>query len=150
MANSKIYFAGPLFNYAEKAFNLEVAELLEKHGYCVFLPQRDGIIGADLAGKTEEEINKLIFTKDYDELIASDIVFANLDGRVPDEGTCIEIGIAYAKNKVCYGIKTDTRAIIRGVDLNSMITGCLKKIFKNTDGKKALEELDAYLSQNTL
>jgi nucleoside 2-deoxyribosyltransferase len=37
----KIYFAGPLFNEAEKSFNLRLTEKLEKLNHKVFLPQRD-------------------------------------------------------------------------------------------------------------
>ena len=39
----RIYFAGPLFCEAERAFNLLLVEKLEAEGYQVFLPQRDGI-----------------------------------------------------------------------------------------------------------
>ena len=44
----KVYFAGPMFNAAEKDFNLRVTNLLEEYGYQVFLPQRDGIEAAKL------------------------------------------------------------------------------------------------------
>ncbi len=37
----KIYLAGPLFTEAERAFNLELAHILEKEGHEVYLPQRD-------------------------------------------------------------------------------------------------------------
>jgi len=37
----KIYLAGPLFTEAERAFNLELAHLLEKEGHEVYLPQRE-------------------------------------------------------------------------------------------------------------
>jgi nucleoside 2-deoxyribosyltransferase len=40
-----IYFAGPLFSEAEKQFNLRLGERLEEAGFCVFLPQRDGVEG---------------------------------------------------------------------------------------------------------
>ena len=38
----KIYFAAPLFNEAEKEYNLKIVSILESYGYEVFLPQRDG------------------------------------------------------------------------------------------------------------
>ena len=95
-----IYFAGPLFNQAEKDYNLKIANLLEKHGYKVFLPQRDGFEAALLEGKTEEEITKLIFEKDVSEVLKADVLVFNLDGRIPDEGACIELGIAYANGKL--------------------------------------------------
>ena len=57
----KVYFAGPMFNQAKKEFNLRMTKVLEDHGYEVFLPQRDGIEGALLDGKSEEEMIEMIF-----------------------------------------------------------------------------------------
>ena len=148
--SKKVYFAGPMFCQAEKDYNLKIANILEKHGYEVFLPQRDGFEAAMLEGKTEEELTKMIFTKDVSEILKADIIFMNLDGRVPDEGACIELGIAYAENKRCYGIKTDTRSAELILDLNPMIAGCFKKIFKNFDGEKLIKELENYLEENIL
>lgn len=74
----------------------------------------------------------------------------NLDGRVPDEGACVELGIAYASGERCYGFKTDTRSVELGLDLNPMISGCMTRIFKNYDGEKLLEEIKQYLSENEL
>lgn len=146
----KVYFAGPLFNQAEKDFNLELAELLEEYGYQVFLPQRDGIEAVLLEGKSEEELIKMIFELDEGEVKKADIIFMNLDGRVPDEGACVELGIAYASGKRCYGFKTDTRSVELGMDLNPMISGCMIKIFKNFDGDKLKEEIRQYLKDNQL
>ena len=77
----KVYFAGPMFNAAEKGFNLKVTQVLEEYGYQVFLPQRDGIEAAKLEGKTEEELVKMIFPLDAGEVRKADIVFMNIDGR---------------------------------------------------------------------
>ena len=38
----KAYIAGPLFNDAEKAFNLKVDALVQSLGIQTYLPQRDG------------------------------------------------------------------------------------------------------------
>ena len=54
-----------------------------------------------------------------------DILVINLDGRVPDEGACVELGYAYAKGKPCFGLKTDIRVSEFGID-NMMIAGTLK------------------------
>ncbi len=147
---NKVYFAGPLFNQAEKDFNLKLTQVLEAYGYQVFLPQRDGIEAAQLEGKTEEELIEMIFRLDADEVLNADILFMNLDGRVPDEGACVELGIAYANQKRCYGFKTDTRAVESGLDLNPMISGCMIRLFKNYDGNQLIEEIAAYLSENDL
>ncbi len=146
----RVYLAGPMFNHAEKDFNLKVTKVLEDAGYQVFLPQRDGIEAALLEGKTEDELVKMIFELDAGEVAKTDIVFMNLDGRVPDEGACVELGLAYASGKRCYGFKTDTRSVELGMDLNPMISGCMIKIFKNFDGDQLIEEIKAYLSENEL
>ena len=145
-----VYFAGPLFSQAEKDYNLKLTKLLEEHGYKVFLPQRDGFEAALLAGKSEDELTKMIFEKDVSEILKADIIFMVLDGRIPDEGACVELGIAYANNKRCYGVKTDTRSVETHLDLNPMIAGCFKKIFKNFDGERLVEELKRYLTENEL
>ena len=146
----KVYLAGPLFNQAEKDFNLKITKVLEHNGYQVFLPQRDGIEAALLQGKTEEELVKMIFGLDAGEVRKVDIIFMNLDGRVPDEGACVELGIAYGIGKRCYGFKTDTRSVELGLDLNPMISGSMIKVFKSYDGDKLIEEIQQYLSQNKL
>lgn len=146
----RVYFAGPLFNQAEQDWNLRVATVLEDHGYEVFLPQRDGIKGAEVEGKSEEELLKTIFEKDTKELSNADIVFMNLDGSVPDDGSCVELGMGYASGKRCYGFKTDSRALTDNMDLNPMIAGCLTKCFDNLDGDELIEEIDQYLDENDL
>ena len=146
----KVYFAAPLFSQMEKDYNLELTKVLEDHGYEVFLPQRDGYLAAELEGKSEEEKTEMIFEKDVSEILKADIVLMNLDGRVPDEGACVELGIAYANNKRCYGVKTDVRSIQKDMDLNPMITGCFTKLFENYDGDELIEELEQYLSENEL
>ena len=149
-SGKRVYFAGPLFNQSEKDFNLEMTKVLEDAGYEVLLPQRDGIEAALLEGKTEEELVEMIFALDAGEVAKADIIFMNLDGRVPDEGACVELGIAYASGKRCYGFKTDTRSVELGMDLNPMISGCMIKIFKNFDGNQLIEEIKEYLSENEL
>ncbi len=146
----RVYFAGPMFNQAEKDFNVEIAAVLEEYGYEVFLPQRDGIEAALLEGKSEEELIKMIFDLDSEEVKKADIIFMNLDGRVPDEGACVELGIAYGLGKRCYGFKTDTRSVESGLDLNPMISGCMIRIFKNYDGEQLIKEIREYLSENEL
>ena len=90
------------------------------------------------------------FQKDLEEVLKADIIFVMLDGRVPDEGACVELGIAYANGKRCYGYKSDARSVEFGLDLNPMITGCLEKLFYDLDGEKLIESLKQYLSENKL
>ena len=145
-----VYFAGPMFNYEEKSFNLRLTNLLEEFGYKVFLPQRDGIEAALLEGKTEQELIDMIFPLDVQNVLNADIIFMNCDGRVPDEGACVELGIGYQAGKRCYGFKTDTRSVEKEMDLNPMIAGAMIKIFQNYDGEKLVEEIREYLTNNTL
>jgi nucleoside 2-deoxyribosyltransferase len=145
-----VYFAGPMFNASEKEFNLKLTNVLESYGYSVFLPQRDGIEAALLEGKTEEELIEMIFPLDVQNVLNADIIFMNIDGRVPDEGACVELGIGYNAGKRCYGFKTDTRSVEAGMEINPMISGCMLKIFKNYDGDKLVEEIKEYLNNNEL
>ena len=147
---NKVYLACPMFNQAEKDFNLKIAHLLEEYGYEVFLPQRDGLEAALLKGKNEQELIDLIFNLDYQEVLKADIIFMNIDGRVPDEGANVELGMGYVLGKRCYGFKTDTRSIQNVLNTNPMISGCMIKLFKNFDGGELIKEIREYLSLNKL
>lgn len=132
---TKIYIAAPLFSESERQFNLMVNETLIKNGFETFLPQKDGLELDDMVkmGMGKEESEKKIFNLDISELRKADIVVFVMDGRVPDEGACVEIGYAFGIGKECIGIKTDVRSLIRGSD-NPMITGALKhRIAHNID-----------------
>ena len=146
----RVYFAAPLFSQAERDYNLKVTAVLEQYDYQVFLPQRDGYLAPDLEGLTEEEKIAKIFAKDYEEVTKADIFFGILDGRAPDEGVCVELGIAYSQGKRCYGFKTDARTVESDMNLNPMIIGCLDKLFFNMDGDAAIASLTEYLDHNKL
>ena len=147
---NKVYFAAPLFSDAERDYNLYLTGILESYGYEVFLPQRDGFLATELEGLTEEEKIAKIFEKDKEEVLNADIIFAVLDGRAPDEGVCIELGLAYANGKRCYGFKSDARSVELDMDLNPMITGCLTYLFYDLDGDALIEQLQNYLETTPL
>ena len=134
----KIYFAGPLFSKAEKEFNQKLADKLEKVGFDVFLPQRDGVAGdkPPYDKMSRKERRKSMFSLDNKKILESDIFLFILDGRVPDEGACVELGVAYCqrvlqkKKKLLIGFKTDSRAVQIATELNPMIRVPLKLIFK--------------------
>ena len=129
----QVYFAGPLFCEAERVFNLRLAEKLEAKGYQVFLPQRDGveIEKPPYHEMTNDELRQTIFMLDRDKLLQADIFLFVLDGRVPDEGGCVELGIAYGQkhllqqDKLLIGLHTDMRGAFPGGKLNAMINGAL-------------------------
>lgn len=125
--SKKVYIAGPLFSKSELEFNLKLKEFLENVGFTTFLPQKDGYLLSDLMknGYGKEDALKLIFQKDLNEIKNSDIVVFIMDGRVPDEGACVEIGFAFAYGKECLGLKTDSRTLIDNMD-NPLIIGALK------------------------
>jgi nucleoside 2-deoxyribosyltransferase len=139
---SRIYVAGPLFSEAEKQYNEYLSKCLEDMGFETFLPQRDGYELSELLanGDSESVAMGKIFKRDISEIQKSDIVVFVMDGRVPDDGACVEIGYAYAMGKECIGLKTDPRTLMSDLD-NPMILGALKdRIARN------LKELEYFLS----
>ena len=127
----KIYIASPMFSEAELHFNEEVAITLEDLGFEVFLPQRSGYRMIDLLKRlTPDETKKLIFEKDYNAIMSTDIILIILDGRVIDEGACVELGVGYALGKSCFGLKTDSRTMMNG-QINPMISGCIRKTYNS-------------------
>ena len=103
----KAYIAGPLFNDAEKAFNLKVDALIQSLGIQTYLPQRDGGESIRLIreGQPPELVRQRLFELDVSEVRACNLFICILDGRVPDEGTCVELGMAYILGKVCIGYR---------------------------------------------
>lgn len=142
--NMRIYVAGPLFNEMEIERNHRICNLLEDSGFKTYLPQRDGGLFFDLRvkGYSDKEIKEHIFNSDFNAILDCDIILCLLDGRVLDEGMCIELGIAYALKKVCIGFKTDYRC----QDLfgnNIMLEGTISKIFRKKDDLlKHLKEIE--------
>ena len=61
-----------------------------------------------------------MFHLDRSRILEADVFLFVLDGRVPDEGACVELGIAYCQKylqngeKLLVGLHTDTRAAFRG------------------------------------
>ncbi|GGN24039.1 nucleoside 2-deoxyribosyltransferase [Halarchaeum nitratireducens] len=122
----RLYFAAPLFNPMERSFNADLTARLEDAGHDVFLPQRNGIETLeDPDFDSEAERMEMIFELDRDGVVESDAVVAVLDGRVPDEGVMIEIGIAHENDIPVLGLKTDDRVFASGESLNAMIHGAL-------------------------
>jgi len=134
-----IYFAGPLFSVAEQKFNNNLVNKLELLGYDVFLPQRDGaeLNKAPFIDMTAELRNKTIFSIDREQVLRCDIFLFVLDGRVPDEGACFELGMAYTQkylsesSKQILGLHTDVRASFLDSKLNAMIEVPFDDIFSS-------------------
>lgn len=131
-----IYLAGPLFNDAEKWFNEQLTQKLERLGFDVFLPQRDGFELNDPKAKFDpKERADFIFKLDKDKVFESDILLFVLDGRVPDEGAAFELGLAYAQKTLTQkpytliGYMTDRRVAFLDRPVNAMLAGALEHIF---------------------
>lgn len=124
-----IYFAAPLFSQGECLFNERLAQRFEALGFTVFLPQRDGVEKnrPPYNAMAPEERRQALFQLDKQQIFACDIFFFLLDGRVPDEGACVELGMAYAqkelqgRKKLLIGLQTDSRAAFLGAKLNPML-----------------------------
>lgn len=139
----RIYIAGPLFSDAEIKYNECLDEFLVEKGFKTFLPQRDGYKLSELLanGFSTSIAMKQIFDRDMEEIRKSDILVLILDGRVPDEGACVEVGYAYGIGKECIGLKTDSRALMSNLD-NPLIVGALKNRITGS-----FDELGEFLSQ---
>jgi len=140
----KIYIAAPLFSEMEKRFNLEVGDFLQKIGFDTYLPQLNGGLYSDLIRENilKADAKEMIFKKNLEAIKTSDIFLFILDGRVPDEGACVELGIAFILGKACIGFKTDSRTVIDGED-NLMISQILQgRIARNfSELKEILDKI---------
>jgi nucleoside 2-deoxyribosyltransferase len=149
----RIYFAGPLFCEAERAFNLALATKLEDLGFSVFLPQRDGVELQEAFARemSENELCQMIFNFDRDQLLKSDIFLLILDGRVPDEGACVELGIAHENKvsggqvKLLIGYSSDMRVFADVFQVNAMLRGALDDLVTNQE--QLIEKLLSFLAK---
>ena len=98
---------------------------------------------------TNYELRRVIFELDRDKILETDIFLFVLDGRVPDEGACVELGIAYGqkhlleRDKLLVGLQTDMRGAFAflGIKLNPIVQGAFDYITDNeSDLMATLEE----------
>ena len=124
-----VYLAGPLFSDAERTFNEDLTEKLEAAGFDVFLPQRDGVERhrPPYDAMSPDDWRRALFDLDEARIHESDVFLFVLDGRVPDEGACVELGIAHAhrgltgSRRLLVGLHTDDRAAFLTSKLNPMV-----------------------------
>lgn len=151
-----VYFAAPLFSVGERQYNEHLTHQIEALGYQVFLPQRDGAErnAPPYNAMTGEEWSRAVFQLDVEQLLAAEVVVMVLDGRVPDEGACVELGIAYAQKvlqpakKLLLGLHTDRRGAFPGTKLNAMIQGALDDVL--SDEATLLEVLQRHQAPGSL
>jgi nucleoside 2-deoxyribosyltransferase len=89
----------PLFSKAQRRFNLQLTEKLEALGFRVFLPPRDGVQreASPYDAMTPEQRRNAMFRLDRRQILDCDVFLFVLDGRVAEEGACVESGIAYCQ-----------------------------------------------------
>ena len=104
---AKLYFAASLFNEMELAYNAQLAARIraEIPGLEVFVPQEQG----EINDKNAYADSKMIAKLDTEAVLASDVLFAILDGQVIDPGVASEIGVAYQAGIPIVGLYSDTR-----------------------------------------
>lgn len=131
----RIYYAASLFNEAEREFNRKVVAMIHDLGYSTWFPQEDVGLLTDFIekdGMTLEQARTHIFDLNIEEVQRADLVVFCLDGRVPDEGACIEAGIAWGMNKRIVALKTDFRDGEPGGN-NIMIDGIVAEVANSID-----------------
>jgi len=138
----KAYIAAPLFCDAEKQFNLLVDAAVREVGFDTFLPQRDGGEAARLVrqGLNEDVVRRRLYELDCTAIAECEVFVFILDGRVPDEGGCVELGMACARGAACFGLQTDSRRF-GGTDSNNLMVD-----YSLTGGiARSIDELTALL-----
>lgn len=121
----KVYLAAPLFSEAERYFNASLCAAIEDT--CdVHLPQRDGpLVEKKIEqGEAAFTVSRLAYESDISAIRQCDMMVAVLDGRVIDEGVCVEMGFAKALGKFIIGLKSDSRCALPWGH-NPMIDGCV-------------------------
>ena len=112
----KIYFAGPLFTEAERAWIISVKEKIEALARELGQPVRVvwpyELVSREDATAMGPRAKYEIFRLCREELKDTDLLLALLDGPQVDDGTAWEIGYFYAvrrENAEIIGIRTDFR-----------------------------------------
>ncbi len=132
----RAYYAAGLFNEAERTFNLRVKAMLDELGYETWFPQEDAGFLEDYMdeGMTLAQARHRIYEMNKQAVEQSDVLIFNLDGRVPDEGACVEAGYAFGRGIRCIGLQTDFRAVEPGGN-NLMLDGILNyQVAPSIDG----------------
>jgi len=127
--------------------------MLRSLGVDTFLPQEEAgnASGLIAAGEDMSTVIRRLFDIDWNGVQRSDFMVAILNGRVPDEGTCVELGMAYALGKPAIGFQSDSRRFAESRN-NVMIDGALRIIAHEWDELKdavvvLMREIHATASQ---
>lgn len=126
----RAYVAGPLFDEGERWWIEQVDQLVADAGFITFLPHRDN--------PPKDEFNvRAIFENDKRGIDEADVVVANLNGVLTDDGTAWELGYAYAKGKYIIGLHTDWRMRFPNEVVNLMMECSMDRLVRNLDDLRA-------------
>lgn len=126
----RAYVAGPLFDDGERWWIEQVDQLVADAGFITFLPHRDN--------PPKDEFNvRAIFENDKRGIDEADVVVANLNGVLTDDGTAWELGYAYAKGKYIIGLHTDWRMRFPHEVVNLMMECSMDRLVRNLDDLRA-------------
>jgi nucleoside 2-deoxyribosyltransferase len=129
-----IYVSGPVYSPEELEGTAAIATLLEKSGFEVYLPARDGIESLASPPARDERLREgnrddasalecAVFALDVYQLVERcDCVVFDMNGRVPDPGSAFRAAVAFAAGKPVVLYKRDHRTKLYGND-NAMISG---------------------------
>lgn len=124
-SNSRIsvYIANAMFSEADRLFNLQIQETMERYGILVYLPQNNS------ENTRDDPCNIVIFEQDTYQILQADIIVACLDQDTIDSGVACEIGIAVTLGKPIVGILTDIRQhrTKNRIYKNPFVTGAIER-----------------------
>jgi nucleoside 2-deoxyribosyltransferase len=144
----RVYLASPLgFTRSTKEFMDLLEAAISSGRHTVVNPWKLACVAEfSIIVKNYSEIHSVdmdIAKKNKDSLDGCDVVVAVLDGTDVDSGTASEIGYAYAKGKLIYGYREDTRRSGEniGVCVNLQV-----QYFIEASGGKIFNDLDSLKS----
>jgi nucleoside 2-deoxyribosyltransferase len=147
MHRCELYLAAPFFSDGEREFNVRVLRELEP-SWQVFYPYRDRVRMAELIrnGVHPSVAARAVWQCDLEWIRRSSAIVAVIDGRVIDEGVCVELGLAAGLGKMAIGVCTDSRSCFQW-GANPMITCCLAELCSDvaelsTSVRRLLEHRD--------
>ncbi len=142
MTELRAYVAGPLFDEGERYWIETVDRVVAEAGFITFLPHRDN--------PPKDQFNvRQIFENDKRGIDTCDVVVANLNGIITDDGTAWELGYAYATGKYLIGMHTDWRKRFDHEVVNLMLECSLHRMVHSLDELKvALAEFRQRRSGN--
>ena len=125
-SSRRAYVAGPLFDEGERYWIETVDRVVAEAGFVTFLPHRDN--------PPKDQFNvRAIFENDKRGIDTCDVVVANLNGIITDDGTAWELGYAYATGKYLIGMHTDWRKRFDHEVVNLMLECSLHRMVHSLD-----------------